>query len=765
MAAEEAAAAASGLTELLDAFGSSDDESTDAGSCVSTAIAATIFPPEHGRVTQPQQPQPGVLGATPATYEAVDEGSMQCDEDAAAIERQILELQQKLEQRRHSASTGHPPTSTTIPVARAKPEARPVARAKPEARGAPPPLATPEPRLPERGAGVSDTGVSAAVPQRPALGGANARTPQKEESIAESKSGAGAFAGSKRSPAAAAKRQGRETAVDSTSGLRIKDRSVPAASLKKMIGDRQVIRPRDIAAKIKAGSGEITGEWVTIAIVAEKSGTKETKTNKKFSVWTLSDLNQAEVTLYLFDDAYRAHWKESPGVVVGILNASVMPDMDGKFSSGKPCLSIDVGTRLIKLGTAADYGICKAIRKDGARCSHAVNVSMGEYCEYHVMSVFKKSVSTRMDLNRGPLFQAPQKSKKLAGTKGRAKPKARKSQPTTVSEDMLKSLSKKSLYNRTMMAKKQASSSGSAKNPHALEASRVGLQKRDSNIEEGAPLFSPSANELLNCNSKMSSRPLLGRGFSGFTTVTLNTIDDARSRAANIVKAKGGIKKTEKNVTTVGRGEGDMLETRTVTSSLARKRASDTSEGGAQRSHDNNSDKGQRKRSRLEEAVGMKVDLASDKGKELLSKRSCHAGQVDELRQMDRERRWQEAAQKEKMAAKMENIFEQDVTAFKCAECGITPYFPKSCKASGHVIDTVKKVKKRWFTCDHCGYHFSTLGKRMPTHLCKKCAKRPAAYTKAPMLMQKSSNAGPGGGPSLLVRGREQKFVRSMVKS
>lgn len=74
-----------------------------------------------------------------------------------------------------------------------------------------------------------------------------------------------------------------------------------------------------------------------------------------------------------------------------------------------------------------------------------------------------------------------------------------------------------------------------------------------------------------------------------------------------------------------------MLETRTVTSSLARKRASDILEGGAQRScpppicfrdvctrlilhvpgsHDNNSDKGQRKRSRLEEAVGMKVDLA-----------------------------------------------------------------------------------------------------------------------------------------------------------
>lgn len=35
---------------------------------------------------------------------------------------------------------------------------------------------------------------------------------------------------------------------------------------------------------------------MTIAVVAEKSGTKETKTNKKFSVWTLSDLNQAEVS-------------------------------------------------------------------------------------------------------------------------------------------------------------------------------------------------------------------------------------------------------------------------------------------------------------------------------------------------------------------------------------------------------------------------------------------------------------------------------------
>jgi hypothetical protein len=109
--------------------------------------------------------------------------------------------------------------------------------------------------------------------------------------------------------------------------------------------------------QIRAGSGEIAGEWVSIAVLAEKSRTKETKTGKKFCVWTLSDLNRAEVircfermlgrercgqvanpnvctcacclpqfNLYLFDDAYRAHWKESLGAIFGVLNASVMPD-------------------------------------------------------------------------------------------------------------------------------------------------------------------------------------------------------------------------------------------------------------------------------------------------------------------------------------------------------------------------------------------------------------------------------------------------------
>eukprot|EP00037_Helgoeca_nana_P014530 m.135424 g.135424 ORF g.135424 m.135424 type:complete len:118 (+) comp22593_c1_seq1:166-519(+) len=116
------------------------------------------------------------------------------------------------------------------------------------------------------------------------------------------------------------------------------------------------------------------------------------------------------------------------------------------------------------------------------------------------------------------------------------------------------------------------------------------------------------------------------------------------------------------------------------------------------------------------------------------------------------------------MAEKMEGIFEQDVPGYRCSECGLTAYYPKTCKEAGHSIEKVKKIKKRWFTCNYCSYHFFTLANRMPAHRCNKCSRTPPAYTKAPMKKAKQAMVGPGGGPALKVRGREQKFIGSAVK-
>lgn len=72
--------------------------------------------------------------------------------------------------------------------------------------------------------------------------------------------------------------------------------------------------------------------------------------------------------------------------------------------------------------------------------------------------------------------------------------------------------------------------------------------------------------------------------------------------------------------------------------------------------------------SALAAATGIAVDLQSESGKALLSTRSRYAAQADALADIDRERRWKEKADLDKMAAKMEDIFEQEITAWKCAE-------------------------------------------------------------------------------------------------
>jgi len=40
-------------------------------------------------------------------------------------------------------------------------------------------------------------------------------------------------------------------------------------------------------------------------------------------------------------------------------------------------LSIDVPGQLMKLGVATDYGICKGTRKDGHKCTMAINQKLG----------------------------------------------------------------------------------------------------------------------------------------------------------------------------------------------------------------------------------------------------------------------------------------------------------------------------------------------------------------------------------------------------
>lgn len=52
---------------------------------------------------------------------------------------------------------------------------------------------------------------------------------------------------------------------------------------------------------------------------------------KTFSVWKLSDLHNLDVfvSLLLFGDVHKEHWKAELGTVIGLLNANPMKQRDG----------------------------------------------------------------------------------------------------------------------------------------------------------------------------------------------------------------------------------------------------------------------------------------------------------------------------------------------------------------------------------------------------------------------------------------------------
>uniref|UniRef100_A0A3P8ZE24 MCM10 OB-fold domain-containing protein n=1 Tax=Esox lucius TaxID=8010 RepID=A0A3P8ZE24_ESOLU len=84
---------------------------------------------------------------------------------------------------------------------------------------------------------------------------------------------------------------------------------------------------------------------------------------KTFSIWKLSDLHDLEVyvSLFLFGEVYKGHWKTEPGTVMGILNPNLMKPKDGYDGVRGLCL-----LSLVYLpGEAQDFGTCKATKMNG----------------------------------------------------------------------------------------------------------------------------------------------------------------------------------------------------------------------------------------------------------------------------------------------------------------------------------------------------------------------------------------------------------------
>ncbi|KAM3832553.1 protein MCM10 homolog [Vipera latastei] len=187
-----------------------------------------------------------------------------------------------------------------------------------------------------------------------------------------------------------------DVSMEIYSGLKLRKPRVSSTEMERKMTGRQLIRLSQLQDKLRSANLEEI-DWVTFGIIIRKMTPQSSSNGKTFSIWHLNDLRDfsKSVSLFLFGDVHKEHWKTDKGMAVGLLNANHMKPKEG---SEEVCLSVDHPQKILILGEAMDLGTCKAKKKNGEPCTLMVNQSECEYCQYHIQSEYRKLSSKRADL-------------------------------------------------------------------------------------------------------------------------------------------------------------------------------------------------------------------------------------------------------------------------------------------------------------------------------------------------------------------------------
>uniref|UniRef100_A0A3Q2Y775 Protein MCM10 homolog n=1 Tax=Hippocampus comes TaxID=109280 RepID=A0A3Q2Y775_HIPCM len=184
---------------------------------------------------------------------------------------------------------------------------------------------------------------------------------------------------------------------------------VSSSDMDRKMADRRLIRLSQVPDRLQREKLE-DSDWVTFGVLVSKATPQSNNSGKTFSIWKLNDLHNLDVfvSLFLFGDVHKEHWKTETGTVIGILNPNPMKQKDGY---DEVSLTVDHPQKVLLMGEAQDYGTCKAMKKNGDPCSQLVNMYECQYCQYHVKAQYKKMCSKRSELQSSFSGKAPNKVK------------------------------------------------------------------------------------------------------------------------------------------------------------------------------------------------------------------------------------------------------------------------------------------------------------------------------------------------------------------
>ena len=148
------------------------------------------------------------------------------------------------------------------------------------------------------------------------------------------------------------------------SGLRFRERKIHQRMVDEYMAGRNVVR----ISRLKTGPP--SGDWVTIGVV--KSAAQKCGSNgSSYSILRLTDLNGADLLLFLFGSAQEKHWGQFGGTVVAVLTPEFKENKDAKRATDDvPAYSIKHDGQFMVLGKSKDFGLCKSLRRDGQPCQN-----------------------------------------------------------------------------------------------------------------------------------------------------------------------------------------------------------------------------------------------------------------------------------------------------------------------------------------------------------------------------------------------------------
>uniref|UniRef100_A0A915I9I8 Protein MCM10 homolog n=1 Tax=Romanomermis culicivorax TaxID=13658 RepID=A0A915I9I8_ROMCU len=152
-------------------------------------------------------------------------------------------------------------------------------------------------------------------------------------------------------------------------------------------------------------------DYVTMAVLVDKTGRKKTANGNDFVIWRLCDLQDCQkvVSVFLFGSkCVEDFWKVMPGTVFALLNAVMWTNQQGqKQQNSGITLKIDNSQKILEIGLCPDFAYCQSQRQDGKRCTNVINKSVSSVCDFHILSQSKKFAAKRGEFQLN--YSAPPK--------------------------------------------------------------------------------------------------------------------------------------------------------------------------------------------------------------------------------------------------------------------------------------------------------------------------------------------------------------------